>query len=238
MTRSTTRRALIGGAGLLAVAGVAQCAAPAHAGSAAAAGSVRLRRLIALQQRAYEISEQYWDEVGHPAHQAFNAAKAAYVGEPEPPHRTTKSSFINLNDERHTFSTEGFMCSTARRVRDDPEWADMGEDDPEWRATHIELANLADERDAIIAEQQRRQKEYEDGELARLNIFGINNRYDQLCDRDFALWDRAMFEPAETLADMVLKIDATKASGRELDDASLIVPLMADIRRLAAGEAA
>ncbi|TCP36531.1 hypothetical protein [Sphingomonas sp. BK235] len=238
MTRSTTRRALIGGAGLLAVAGVAQCAAPAHGATAAAAGSTRLRRLIALQKRAELIAAAYWREVGAPAHAALKAAHAAYVAEPEPPHRTTTKSFVNINGERRTFSTDGFSCEMGRRVRDWPEWADMCEEDPEWHAAHVELADLADERDAIIAEQQRRRKDYEHAALARLNIVAINRRYDQLCDRDFALWDRAMAEPAETLADVVLKIDLTTESGRDLDDPSLIVPLVADIRRLAAGEVA
>jgi hypothetical protein len=74
MTVHTSRRALFGGAGLIAVAALAECGStPAHA----AAVNPRLLRVLALRDFAEAQCERFDEEVEMPARRAHPAAVAA-----------------------------------------------------------------------------------------------------------------------------------------------------------------
>ncbi len=201
----------------------------------ASRSSMRLARLISLRDRADAACARFDEEIDTPAHAAYAAARAAFVAEPPPPHREVATTFINLNDQVKRLSTDGFSVSAARRVRDDSQWADMGEDHPEWRQAHLELADLADERDAIIARQRARKLEYEARARERLNIPSINKRSDELGRREYRLWLAVMDEPAESLADVLSKVDLIDRLGRGDEDGYLLTAISRDVRRIAEG---
>ncbi|MDR6789552.1 hypothetical protein J2Y58_002925 [Sphingomonas sp. BE138] len=234
MTRPTTRRALIGGACVFALADTAASAKSAPSATV----STRLARLIALRDRADAAFSRYDAEVEAPAYDALKAIMAACPAEPDPPHRSVQTTFINVNDEVTRLSTAGFSDSTARKMRDDPTWADMGADQPEWRQAFIELADLADERDAIIADQQARREAYEQRARERLRIDEIQKRSDELSRREYSLWEAVIDEPATNLADVLAKLDLMKRTGRDDEDGYLLTAISRDIRGIAAGGAA
>lgn len=124
MTVHTSRRALFGGAGLIAVAALAKCGStPAHAATA----SPRLLRVIALRDRAEAAWERYERDVEAPTQKAYAATVEAEPVETPPPHRETPTSFVNLNGEdvRLTTANPGNVA-TSRRFVSDPTWASMG----------------------------------------------------------------------------------------------------------------
>lgn len=232
MTVHTSRRALFGGAGLIAVAALTKCASTsAHA----AAINPRLLRVIALHDRAQAACDRYEAEVETPAHNAFAAAKASYPVEALPPHRESASTFINCDGESIRLSTKNAgTVGAARRVAHDPSWSDMGEAD--WREAHISLAAAADERDAIIKAQEERRSAFVDDMRSKLRIDAISNRSTVLSDREYNLWHLAIITPAASLSDVMAKLNFVDRAGRANLDSFVLVAISADVRRLA-GEA-
>lgn len=229
MGTATTRRAVLGG--LSAVASLTGIGSvPAHAMSTV---SPRLARLIAAHDRAYAAYEHHSEHVDEPATEAYYAALKSYQPEAEPAHRSVSTTFENFEGQTIRLSTERWaIAATARRVRDDPSWADMGAEQPEWRQANIELADLADERATIIAQQKAREQAHDDACRARLGLDAIERRSEALSDREHALWEAVVDEPANSLADLVAKLDMNDRSGRIENDA-FVAALAADIRRIA-----
>ncbi len=161
MTTETTRRALFGGAGLVALAAAvpaiagARHALPQDAQAAMPAVNPRLLRTIALRDRAEAECDRFDEEVEMPARRACAAEKAALPVEEAPPHREVATAYVNLFGETVRLSTArvGSVASARQMVRD-PKPSDM--EHPEWRQARLELVALADERDAIVAAQTAR----------------------------------------------------------------------------------
>ncbi len=233
MAKETTRRALIAGAGLAAAAALAHCgSAPARA---AAGTSPRLARLIALQGRAWTAYDRYTDDVEEPTIDAYYAALKGYTPEPEPPHQETATTFVNVHGNNVRLSTaEPGNVITSRRFVSDPAWATMG--DADWRQARRENAAAADARDAIIAAQEARKQAHDDAVRARLGLYAIEARSLALSDREYALWEAAISEPAHRLADIVAKLDMNDRLGR-VDNDRVLTALAADVRRLTGGQA-
>lgn len=232
MTVHTSRRALFGGAGLIAVAALAKCGSnPAHAATA----SPRLLRVIALRDRAEAAWERYERDVEAPTQKAYAATVEAEPVETPPPHRETPTSFVNLNGEdvRLTTANPGNVA-TSRRFVSDPTWASMG--DADWRQARLENAAAADERDGIIAAQKERRAAFEAKMEAAFGLQAIEQRATQLLEREYDLWRRVITMPATSMADITTKLAFVDRVGRTDTEGCLLAALTADVRRLA-GEA-
>lgn len=237
MNRSTTRRALIGGAGLIAVTVVSQCV-PAPVQGQASAISPRLLRAIALRDQADAEYTRFYDTVEEPTQEALAAALAAFRPDAPPPHREVATTFENMDGDAVRLSTDGFSASVARSIRDDPAWAGIGAEQPEWTQAHIELADLADERDAIISMQEGRKAAHAAAARSRLNIDAINRRSDDLGKREYRLWCIAVEMPAQSLADVTAKLDMIDRLGRGDEGEYILQAIAKDVRSLTGGRAA
>lgn len=233
MNRPTTRRALIGGACVLALAGTT---ATSQAATAATV-SPRLARLIALHSRAVRALELYSDTVEEPALDLYDAALKSYTPEAEPPHRSVNTTFVNVAGDTVRLATDKWaVVESARAIRDDASWADVGADRPEWRQAHLELADLDDARAAEIAQQKARKRAYDDAVRKRLGLDEIVDRSNALSGREFALWEAAIAEPAQSAVDLAAKLDMNDRLGR-VDSERVLASISADIRRLAGNAA-
>lgn len=232
MTAHTSRRALFGGAGLIAVAALAKCGStPAHAATV----NPRLLRIIALRDRAEEAWQRFERDVEAPTQKAYAATLAAEPIEMPPPHVETPTSFVNVHGKnvRLTTANAGNVV-TSRRFVSDPTWAHMG--DADWRQARRENAAAADERDAIIAAQKERRAALEAKMEAAFGLEAIEQRATQLLEREYDLWRAAISMPATTMADITTKLAFVDRVGRTDAEGCLLSALTADIRRLA-GEA-
>ena len=208
MTTGTTRRALFGGAGLVALAAAvpaiagAQHALPQDAQAAMPAVKPRLLRLIALRDRVEAECDRFDEEVEMPARRACAAEKTALPVEEVPPHREVTTTYMNMFGETVRLSTArvGSVASARQMVRD-PKPSDM--DDPEWRQARLELVALADERDAIIAAQTARREAREAEIVARHQVARLAARSSTLADRSYALRSAAIAMPATSMADIL-----------------------------------
>lgn len=227
------RRAIIGAAGLAAVVsivpGVRALASPVQG-----TGS-RLTRLIALHDRVLAACERFDECVEGPARRACDAAIAAHPAEPPLPHEQSVTTFVNVEGQTRRLCTSQFWIEgPARRVADDPTWADVGDED--WRQAHREIAAAFDRRNAAIAAQAARKREFEAEMRARYRLAEIASRSEALYDRRWNIWQAALQTPAASLGELVTKLDFIgRMAGDEAGDDEFAA-IAADLRRLA-GEA-
>lgn len=243
-TTQTTRRALIGGAGLAGVVLIAPALAAATQSSAVrgadqGTASPRLLRVMALHAQAEATAARYEAEVEAPARAAYaQEAEAARERFMRPvPHESVATTFININEDEMRLSTDRVgSVACAHRVVNDPTWADMGDD--VWRQAHHELAAADDRRKAIEAAQQSRFDAAKSSARARYHLDAIDERSESLSQRQYELWRAALGMPSSSLADAVAKLDFIDRSGgaEGVEEYSLEV-LSRDVRRLAKMEA-
>jgi len=237
MTTETTRRALFGGAGFVALAAAvpaiagARQALPQTGEAAMPAVNPRLLRVIALRDRVEAECERFDEEVELPARRACWAEKEALPVEEAPPHREVTTTYVNLFGETVRLSTArvGSVASARQMVRD-PQPSDM--DHPDWRQARLELAALADERDAIIAAQTTRRKAREAKIDARHQVARLAARSLTLVDRSYALRSAAIAMPATSMADILTKLEFVDRVGCEGDPDFVLASITADVRRL------
>lgn len=231
-SNDTTRRALLGGSAAVLAAALVPSGGEASP-HALGRSSERLRRAIRLHDRVGTEYERFDVEVESPALRAFATAIAAYEDEPPPPHEQSATSFVNAFGDLVRLSTETLGGdAVARRVVNDPDWADMGDED--WRQAHREIAAAYDRRDAVVAAQTARKREFEAAMRARFRVDELADRSTALADRRYRLWRAAVETPAATLADVVIKLDfiARTAAEDEMEP-PVFAAISADVRRLA-----
>lgn len=232
---TTTRRALLGGGSAIIAAAMltADFGASAHP---LPRPNDRLRRAMALHDRIETECERFDVEVEMPAREACGVVIAAYKDEPPPPHEESATTFVNVFGDTVRLSTDRVGAgAVARKVVNDPTWADMG--DKDWRQAHRELADAHDRRDAVISAQAGRKRAFEASTLAKFRIAEIADRSSTLSDRRYRLWQAAMTTPATTLADVVTKLDFIARTTSDDDaDPDVFAAIAADVRGLA-GEA-
>ena len=195
--------------------------------------SDRLRRAMDLHDRIESECERFDVETEMPARQACAAAIAAYQAEPPPPHEESATTFVNAFGDAVRLSTDRIGAgAVARKVVNDPTWADMGDDD--WRQAHRELAAAHDRRDAVLAAQAKRKRDFEAATRARFRISEIADRSNTLADRRHRLWCAALATPAANLADVTTKLDfiARTVADSEVGHHELHA-IADDVRRLA-----
>ena len=106
MTTETTRRALFGSAGLVALAAAVPAVAGARHDLAPNNGvNPRLLHTIVLRDRAEAECDRFDEEVEMPARKACTAEKAALPVEEAPPHREVATTYVNLFGEPVRLST-------------------------------------------------------------------------------------------------------------------------------------
>ncbi len=241
MTTETTRRALFGSAGLVALA----AAVPAIAGTRQAlpendkpampAVNPRLLRLIALRDRVEAECDRFDEEVEMPARRACWAEKEALSVEEAPPHREVATTYVNLFGETVRLSTaRANSVAAARWMVRDPQPSDM--DHPDWHQARLELVALADERDAIIAAQTARREAREAEIVERHQVARLAARSSTLADRSYALRSAVIAIPATSMADILTKLEFVDRVGCEGDPDFVLASITADVRRLT-GEA-
>lgn len=237
MTTETTRRALFGGAGLVALAAAvpaiagARHALPQDVQAAMPAINPRLLRTIALRDRAEAECDRFDEEVEMPARRACWAEKEALPVEEAPPHREVATTYVNLFGETVRLSTaRASSVASARQMVRDPQPSDM--DYPDWRQARLELVALADERDAIIAAQTARRKAREAKIDARHQVARLAARSLTLVDRSYALRSAAIAMPATSMADILTKLEFVDRVGCEGDPDFVLASITADVRRL------
>jgi len=238
MTTETTRRALFGGAGLVALAAAVPAIAGARHGlpqndkATMSAVNPRLLRVIVLRDRAEAEYERFDEEVETPARRACEAEKAALPVEEVPPHREVATTYVNLFGETVRLSTaRASSVAAARQMVRDPQPSDM--DYPDWRKARLELAALADERDAIIAAQAERRKAKEAEIDARHQVARLAERSSTLAGRSYALRSAAIAMPATSMADILAKLEFVDRVGSDGDPGFVLEFITADVRRLA-----
>jgi hypothetical protein len=237
MTTETTRRALFGGAGLVALAAAVPAVAGARHGlaqsneAAMPAVNPRLLRVIALRDRVEAECDRFDEEVELPARRACWAEKEALPAEKAPPHREVATTYVNLFGETVRLSTaRASSVASARQMVRDPQPSDM--DHPDWRQARLELVALADERDAIIAAQTARRKAREAKIDARHQVARLAARSLTLVDRSYALRSAAIAMPATSLADILTKLEFVDRVGCDGDPDFVLASITADVRRL------
>ena len=231
MDSNTTRRGLLATAGVLSFAGLTSGSAAAR--HAIGEKDARLSRLIILHDRAQKECERFDIEIEMPARQECVAAINALPVEPDPPHVESETTFVNAFGDTVRLSTKNVgTAAVARKLINDPSWADMGDDD--WRRAHVEIAAAADRRDAMIAEQSTRRKALENQARTHFRIHEIAARSTELDDRRYKLWRAVITASASGLEDMVEKLDFI--SRTTLDDEidnQVFAAIGADIRAFA-----
>lgn len=237
MTTETTRRALFGGAGLVALVAAVPAVAGARHGlaqnnvAAMPAVNSRLLRIIALRDRVEAECDRFDEEVELPARRACWAEKEALPVEEAPPHRQVATTYVNLFGETVRLSTaRASSVASARQMVRDPQPSDM--DHPDWRQARLELVALADERDAIIAAQTVRRKAREAKIDARHQVARLAARSLTLVDRSYALRSAAIAMPATSLADILTKLEFVDRVGCDGDPDFVLASITADVRRL------
>jgi hypothetical protein len=235
----TTRRALLGGAGLIAAATLPAFAAVMPTSTTvktSATVSPRLARLIALHDRAEAECERFDVEVEMPARRAYNAALQAQTKEEEPPHEEVATTFVNAFGDTVRLSTSRVgTCAVAAKVATDPTWADMG--DADWRQANLELFEADNRRRAIIDKQLERRKAADDVIRRRFRMDDLLDRVDALAERRDRLWGATLDHPAASIADVIAKLDLIKRTHPEDDPAEYVFAAIAKDVRALAGEA-
>lgn len=237
MTQATTRRDLLrlGTSAVAYAAGAATVTggiALASEAKGAAPANYRLRRVIALYQRAVSAADRYTDTVEDPAHAACAAAINALPQPPAVPHRSVVTTFINDYDDEIRLSTDSpASVGAARRFVTDPTWADMGVE--KWQQAQRELVALADERDAIVATGKAAHQREVEALRERHSLAAIHRRSNQLEDRVSQLWHATMGTPAHSLADVAAKVGFAERTGGVVVPDVVLAAISTDVRRLA-----
>lgn len=232
---STTRRALIGGGSAVVATMLLATGAVARARPLPRPND-RLRRAIALHDRADAECARFDVEVEMPARKACGAAIAAYQTEAPPPHEQVATTFVNAFDDTVRLSTDRIGAdAVARKVVGDPTWADMGDED--WRQAHRELAAAHARRNAVLGAQAQRKQQFEAETRAKFKLHEIAARSDALDARRYRLWNFVLAIPAAGWTDVTAKLDFI--SRTVMDDEvgqHEFAAVAGDVRRLA-GEA-
>ncbi|MEH3099811.1 hypothetical protein [Sphingomonas adhaesiva] len=206
ITTAASRRAILGGVGILAAIGAGPAVAATAAPRQPASASARLLRAIRLYDRVDAAWDRFDKEVEMPMHKALSDAFEAQPKEAEPPHEEALTTFVNAFGNTVRLSTASIgSVGVSRRLVSDPSWADMGNE--EWRQAHREIAAAGDRRDAIIAAQKSRRAAFEADTRRRFRFDEIVARSECLSDRCYALWGGIVQMPAASLADVVAKLD-------------------------------
>ncbi len=213
---------------------------PGSSAAATNSGAIQTRRrldkAIALHDRAEAECERFDREEETPARNAFVAALEACSNEAPPPHEESATTFVNVFGDTVRLSTDGIGSgAVARKVVNDPTWADMG--DEAWRQAHREIVAAHHRRDAILAEQAARRAAFEKETRAAFRLDAIVARSNSLSNRRHRLLRAALTIPAASLADILTKLDfIDRTIGSDEVDGDVFAFISSDIRILA-GEA-
>jgi hypothetical protein len=215
MNATTTRRALLAGAPVAALAAIAAAPAPALASPAEVspnvAAAIRAHGAALARVNAFR-------NIHTPIEEAWFAASKAI------PHVTTKNSYLNTEGEERRATTEPTSLGMARSILRDFDAGTLyqSQHDTDFIATMREVVEAGAERDA------------EAGRIkAALGYEAADARLEELGNEEIEALGDLLQVPAQSFLDLIAKVElihAEEAWGFR-DAAEQIV---ADLRRLAA----